>query len=116
MTARLLACLLLAAPILGGCLSDRTFGEALDDSSAATEVKTRLLSAGLNGRFMEVDVAVVDRFVLLSGRVASQEDRKEAERILEDKTQDLFQSNQNLRQLASELDLMIKSQGGSLSI
>jgi hypothetical protein len=30
---------------------------------------------------MEVDVAVVDRFVLLSGRVASQEDRKEAERI-----------------------------------
>jgi osmotically-inducible protein OsmY len=81
MSARVLACLLLAAPILGGCLSDRTFGEALDDSSAATEVKTRLLSAGLNGRFMEVDVAVVDRFVLLSGRVASQEDRKEAERI-----------------------------------
>ena len=30
---------------------------------------------------MEVDVAVVDRFVLLSGRVANQEDRKEAERI-----------------------------------
>ena len=81
MTARVLACLLLAAPFLGGCLSDRTFGESLDDSSAATEIKTRLLSAGLNGRFMETDVAVVDRFVLLSGRVASEEDRKEAERI-----------------------------------
>ena len=81
MTARVLACLLLAAPLLGGCLSDRTFGESLDDASAATEIKTRLLGAGLNGRFMEVDVAVVDRFVLLSGRVASEADRKEAERI-----------------------------------
>jgi osmotically-inducible protein OsmY len=81
MNARVLACLLLAAPLLGGCLSDRTFGESLDDASAATEVKTRLLGAGLSGRFMEVDVAVVDRFVLLSGRVASEEDRKEAERI-----------------------------------
>lgn len=81
MTARVLAVLLLAAPLLGGCLSDRTFGESLDDSSAATEIKTRLLGAGLNGRFMEVDVAVVDRFVLLSGRVASDADRKEAERI-----------------------------------
>lgn len=81
MTARVLACLLLAAPLLGGCLSDRTFGESLDDASAATEIKTRLLGAGLNGRFMEVDVAVVDRFVLLSGRVANEEDRKEAERL-----------------------------------
>jgi osmotically-inducible protein OsmY len=81
MTARVLACLLLAAPLLGGCLSDRTFGESLDDASAATEIKTRLLGAGLNGRFMEVDVAVVDRFLLLSGRVASEADRKEAERI-----------------------------------
>jgi osmotically-inducible protein OsmY len=81
MTARVLACLLLAAPLLSGCLSDRTFGESLDDTSAATEIKTRLLGAGFNGRFMETDVAVVDRFVLLSGRVASETDRKEAERI-----------------------------------
>ncbi len=82
MTARLLACLLLAAPLLGGCLSDRTFGEALDDASAATEIKTRLLRRRrLLSRFGEVDVAVVDRFVLLSGRVPSEADRKEAERI-----------------------------------
>jgi len=81
MNARVFACLLMAAPLLGGCLSDRTFGESLDDTSAATEIKTRLLGAGLNGRFMETDVAVVDRFVLLSGRVATEEDRREAERI-----------------------------------
>ena len=81
MTARLIACLLLAAPLLGGCLSDRTFGESLDDSSAATEIKTRLFGAGGFSRFGEVDVAVVDRFVLLSGRVPSDADRKEAERI-----------------------------------
>jgi len=41
--------------------------------------------------------------------------RKQAERILEDKTQDLFQRNQNLRQLASELDLMIKSRTAELT-
>lgn len=81
MNARVLACLILAAPLLGGCLSDRTFGEALDDSSAATEIKTRLFGAGGFNRFGEVDVAVVDRFVLLSGRVPAEADRKEAERI-----------------------------------
>lgn len=81
MNARVLASLLLAAPLLGGCLSDRTFGESLDDSSAATEIKTRLFGAGGFGRFGEVDVAVVDRFVLLSGRVPSEADVREAERI-----------------------------------
>jgi len=81
MTARLLACLLMAAPFLGACVSDRTLFQSLDDTSAATEVKTRLLGAGMDGRFMEVDVAVVDRFVLLSGRVATQEHRRQAERI-----------------------------------
>lgn len=81
MTARVIACLLMAAPLLGGCLSDATMFQTLDDASAATEVKTRLLGAGLSGRFMEVDVAVVDKFVLLSGRVATEQDRLEAERI-----------------------------------
>jgi osmotically-inducible protein OsmY len=81
MTARFIACLLLAAPLCGGCLSDRTFFEAADDASSATEIKTRLFGAGGFGRFGEVDVAVVDRFVLLSGRVPTEGDRKEAERI-----------------------------------
>lgn len=81
MIARAIAACLLAAPLLGGCLSDRTLFQSLDDTSAATEVKTRLLGAGMNGRFMEVDVAVVDRFALLSGRVATEEDRKLAEEI-----------------------------------
>lgn len=81
MIARALACILLAVPVMAGCVSDRTLGESLDDASAATDIKTRLLGAGLNGRFMEVDVAVVDRFVLLSGRVATEEDRRMAERL-----------------------------------
>ena len=33
--------------------------------------------------------------------------RKQAERILEEKSLDLYQSNQSLRRLASELDQMI---------
>ena len=81
MTARLLACVLLAAPLLGGCLSDRTFGESFDDASAATEIKTKMTFNGGPARFGEVDVAVVDRFVLLSGRVPSEADRREAERL-----------------------------------
>ena len=41
--------------------------------------------------------------------------RKEAERILEEKSLDLHQSNQSLRRLASELDLMIKSRTNELT-
>ena len=41
--------------------------------------------------------------------------RKQAERILEEKSLDLYQSNQSLRRLASELDLMIKSRTSDLS-
>ena len=41
--------------------------------------------------------------------------RKEAERILEEKSLDLYQSNQSLRRLASELDLMIKSRTTELT-
>lgn len=81
MSARIFACVLLIAPLLGGCLSDRTFFQAADDASSATEIKTRLFAAGGFSRFGEVDVAVVDRFVLLSGRVPSEADLKEAERI-----------------------------------
>jgi signal transduction histidine kinase/DNA-binding response OmpR family regulator len=41
--------------------------------------------------------------------------RKEAERILEEKSLDLYQSNQSLRRLASELDLMIKGRTAELT-
>jgi signal transduction histidine kinase len=41
--------------------------------------------------------------------------RKEAERILEEKSLDLYQSNQSLRRLASELDAMIKSRTSELT-
>ena len=42
--------------------------------------------------------------------------RKEAERILEEKSLDLYQSNQSLRRLASELDAMIKSRTSELTL
>ena len=41
--------------------------------------------------------------------------RKQAERILEEKSLDLYQSNQSLRRLASELDQMIKSRTTELT-
>jgi osmotically-inducible protein OsmY len=82
MTARLLACLLVASS-LSGCLllEDKTIGESFDDTTTSTEVKTRLFGAGGFNHFGEVDVQVVDRFVLLSGRVPSEPDKVEAERI-----------------------------------
>ena len=42
--------------------------------------------------------------------------RKEAERILEEKSLDLHQSNQSLRRLASELDALIKSRTSELTL
>jgi osmotically-inducible protein OsmY len=78
----LAAALLAAAPMLSGCLfmEEKTLGESLDDSSTGTEIKTRLFADGAR-RFSEVDVEVASRFVLLSGRVAREQDKADAERI-----------------------------------
>jgi osmotically-inducible protein OsmY len=72
-----------AALALGGCflVQENTFGEALDETASGTEITTRLLAHGGTTRFGEVDVEVADRFVLLSGRVPSEADKAEAERI-----------------------------------
>lgn len=68
---------------LGGCflVQENTFGEAMDETASGTEITTRLLAAGGTTKFGEVDVEVADRFVLLSGRVPSEADKREAERI-----------------------------------
>jgi osmotically-inducible protein OsmY len=76
------AAALLAAFSLSGCLlmQDKTLGESLDEASAGTSIKTQLMGSGLD-KFGEVDVEVADRFVLLSGRVPSDADKAEAERL-----------------------------------
>jgi osmotically-inducible protein OsmY len=83
MSARVLALLILAAAPLGGCLviEDKTLGESFDETTTGAEIKTRLFSQGAFSRFGEVDVEVANRFVLLSGRVPSDADKKEAERV-----------------------------------
>lgn len=85
MPSRLIASLVfgLAALSLGGCfvVQEKTFGESLDDTTAGTTIKTKLLASGGTSRFGEVDVQIVDRFALLTGRVPSEADRAEAERI-----------------------------------
>lgn len=74
---------LVAGSALGACslVQEKTFGESLDEASAGTEIKTKLFTTGGSSVFGEVDVEVADRFVLLSGRVPSEADRIEAERI-----------------------------------
>lgn len=62
-------------------VQERTFGESLDDASAGTQIKTKLFADSAWQRFGEVDVEVDNRFVLLSGRVPSEADKAEAERI-----------------------------------
>lgn len=68
---------------LGGCFAvqEKTFGESWDEAQTGTQIKSRLFGKGAFSRFGEVDVEVADRFVLLSGRVPSDADRAEAERI-----------------------------------
>ncbi|OUX98411.1 BON domain-containing protein [Ponticaulis sp.] len=61
-------------------VQDRSIGESLDDANMSNEIKARLLANG-PVRYNEVDVEVSGRIVLLSGRVATMEDRLEAERI-----------------------------------
>lgn len=85
MPSRLIASVVLslAALSLGGCfvVQEKTFGESLDETTAGSTIKTKLLASGGPSRFGEVDVQVVDRFVLLTGRVPSEADKAEAERI-----------------------------------
>lgn len=81
MPVRLAAAALLCLPIAAcAVVQEKTLGESFDEASASNQIKARLLAAG-TARFSEVDVEVVDRFALLSGRVATPEDRLEAERI-----------------------------------
>ena len=76
-----LALATVASP-LAGCavVQEKTIGEAFDENSASSQIKTKLLSAGAK-KFAEVDVEVTGRLALLSGRVNTPEDRIEAERI-----------------------------------
>ncbi len=59
---------------------DRTMGEALDDTSASSEIKFRLISESY-ARFEGVDVDVSSGLALLTGRVDSPEDRTFAEGV-----------------------------------
>ena len=79
--AAVLACA--GALSLSGCFTvqEQTFGESLDETAAGAEISAKLLTAGGNSKFGSVDVQVSDRFVLLSGRVPSEADKAEAERI-----------------------------------
>ena len=76
------AAIALLATGLGGCavVQEKTFGESLDEASASSQIKARLLSKG-GGRFKQVDVEVTSRLVLLTGRVDNEEDKVAADQI-----------------------------------
>ncbi|MEZ5997252.1 MAG: BON domain-containing protein [Hyphomonas sp.] len=93
MSLRLPVLLLAATLPLGGCVvaavgaasavgvtavQDKTWGEALDDTTASAEIKGKLLTDDAE-KFGEVDVEVANGLVLLSGRVNTPEDRVKAE-------------------------------------
>lgn len=61
-------------------VQEKTLGEAVDDTTIGTEIKSKLLRDNTRG-FSEVDVEVVDRLVLLTGRVNTPEERVRAEGI-----------------------------------
>ncbi|MBB36594.1 MAG: transport-associated protein [Hirschia sp.] len=79
---RLLALVLIACAPIAGCavVQEKTIGQSLDDASSSSQVKARLLASSTK-TFNEVDVEVTNRLVLLTGRVPTQQDRIEAERI-----------------------------------
>jgi osmotically-inducible protein OsmY len=65
-----------------GCvfMQDKTLGESFDEATSGASIKTQLMGHGLQ-KFGEVDVEVAEHFVLLSGRVPTEADKAEAERI-----------------------------------
>lgn len=78
---------------LGGCVAaavgavgaagvatvqERSVGQAIDDATTSSEIKTKLISRGGYG---EVDVEVAGGLVLLSGRVMTPEQRVRAEEV-----------------------------------
>jgi osmotically-inducible protein OsmY len=84
MTSRVIASVVsaLALMSLPGCIlmQDKTLGESLDEATSGTSIKTQLMGGGIQ-KFGEVDVEVAEHFVLLSGRVPTEADKVEAEKI-----------------------------------
>ena len=93
----------LAVLSASGCavVQERTLGESFDDTSTGAQIETLLLSKGV-ARFGEVDVQTSDRLVLLAGRVPSDADRVEAERVawsvdgVDEVANELFVTDRNL--------------------
>lgn len=83
-TPNFLFAALAACALLSGCMTagvgDRSLGRGLDDATAGSQVKMRLMAAD-NAGFGGVDVAVANGAMLLSGAVPSQEHRSAAELI-----------------------------------
>ncbi len=75
---------LAACALVSGCMTagvgDRSLGRGLDDATAGSQVKMRLMAAD-NAGFGGVDVAVANGAMLLTGAVPSQEHRSAAELI-----------------------------------
>jgi osmotically-inducible protein OsmY len=61
-------------------MQDRTIGEGIDDATASSQVKMRLMAAD-SSAFQEVDVEVANRNLLLSGTTPTAEHRQMAETI-----------------------------------
>ncbi|WP_084421225.1 BON domain-containing protein [Henriciella litoralis] len=76
----LIAAALAVTTMTAGCatVQDKSFGEAIDDSTASNEIKAKLIREGGYG---EVDVEVAGGLALLSGRVSTPEMRVKAEEI-----------------------------------
>ena len=68
-----------AGAVTTAVVQEKSVGTALDDATASSEIKTKLLSEDRH-RFGEVDVEVANGLVLLSGRVNTAEDKVFAER------------------------------------
>ena len=100
--SKILAAIALALAPLGACavVQEKTIGESLDDASASSQIKSRLLAAGAS-HYSQVDVEVTGRLALLTGRVATEDDRLNAERIA--------WSVRTVDEVANEIEVMEKS-------
>jgi osmotically-inducible protein OsmY len=66
--------------LLGGCATNRSVGDQIDDAAITAEVKARLV-ADTDVAALNIDVDTLDGVVTLTGQVDDDEARLEAERI-----------------------------------
>ncbi len=90
----LIAALGLAGFALSACVTNRTFGDGIDDTMADLSMKSRLLQDGLYN-YNDIDMSVFEGRLLLTGTISSQDGKQHVE--------DLARASKGINEVLNEI-------------